>query len=190
MIDEQQKPPAPPAWMVEVAREAVALHYEDRGSLSLAASTRAGGEDEAGPIINCVRTLRLALERGHVVVPREWTEEELLKAAREDVRKLNAIQCPNFAQKVADGRADYHEDVQCAPQARRNMLKEGAVAAPAAPSIRVENALSEAFMNGFRLSVSALNLLTCGSSIDEGWVKDAAKTNVRAILSTLPTREA
>lgn len=120
------EPPAPPAWMVEVATE-IQKRLDD---------------DDAYPA--AIIAIRLAIERGQAVVPREWTEEELLKAAREDAAQtMDRDGFEPAAERVRRGEADYTARVTGALQARRNMLKEGAVAGKAAPGLTLR-ALHEA----------------------------------------------
>lgn len=63
------RPPAPPAWMVEVAREANAVGYDAANMDGAAADVRAGNRDTDSETATAVRALRLAIERGHVVEP-------------------------------------------------------------------------------------------------------------------------
>jgi hypothetical protein len=166
------EPPAPPAWMVEVAREAA----DGYGNGIVAVAERA---------------IELALERGHVVEPRPVpTDEELLKAAREDAAQVNERRgyetIPNECRR---GFRDGTGDVQCALQARRNMLREGAVAASAVPSADYEAALRQAWDAG-----RSWARMRAREAVDNAVTHEAGRSDrdlrVSALLATLPTREA
>lgn len=181
---------APPAWMVEVAREIGARICERQNYPQGAKAYRDGDHDNSNGVQGSVSALRLALERGHVVEPREWTEEELLAAAREDAAQVNDVRLPGWSKAVRAGEQDDHGEVQSALQARRNMLREGgAVAAPAAPRAEVEDALKRAWECGadFVCGVTRRLLATAEPNVGAGLSRDR---DVAAIISTLPTREA
>ncbi len=130
--DNAPQPAAPPAWMVEVAREVEARMADDAGLSSLAASVRAG-EGKGGYQAASIDALRLAIERGHVVEPRPMpSDDDLLKAVREDAAQ--ALRAAGYAQPLIDrvlrGGSDGDIWVTAALQARRNMLREMGVVDP------------------------------------------------------------
>lgn len=181
------EPAAPPAWMVEVAREANALCCEAEHMPKAAAAYRRGSQDTDLVVSRSVASLRLALERGHVVEARPVpSEEEMLRDAREDAAQVagkNGLE--DWTRECRQGGADRSDDVQCALQARRNMLREwGAVAAPVVPAADWETALKRIWDAAF--------IYFAKHGLERRASEDAAarREAVSAILSTLPTREA
>ncbi len=194
--DPDPQPPASPAWMVEVAREAArALCVEGSGDAVEA----------------CQQVLRLALERGHVVdletlepVWRAPSEEETLKAAREDAAQVvEAMGLDWNAKALRAGEADTAWHAMAALQARRNMLREmGAVRSnwvppvdgfkmiPPAPAVDLEAALKRAWMDGFISAQHALDRVRVGHGVLGEWVEKTQSADISSTLSTLPTREA
>ncbi|MGX7708014.1 hypothetical protein [Methylobacterium sp. Gmos1] len=167
-------PPAPPAWMDEVAQQALRM--------------APASPTPVAPIIE--RALRLALERRHVVEPRPVpSDEEMLIAARDDVAQRYDARAPQWSQSVREGDQDDHDEVQAAHQARRNMLREGgAVAAPVVPAVDWEAALKRAWDAGWRSVEYALEAIRSGGTSRSQ--DDVRSDDVSRILSTLPTQEA
>ncbi|KMO32506.1 hypothetical protein VQ02_23450 [Methylobacterium variabile] len=182
---------APPAWMVEVAREIGARICERQNYPQGAKAYRDGDHDNSNGVQGSVSALRLALERGHVVEPREWTEEELLAAAREDAAQVNDVRLPGWSKAVRAGEQDDHGEVQSALQARRNMLREGAVGGTAkAPEVDLEDVLERAWENGWSAAGLALSGLKLGAIGENKLFDGMRESDVARLLSTLPTREA
>ena len=205
VAEASSTPPAPPAWMVEVAREGAAQFWEKERDYTLAAGYRAGCRDDAVGFGAAISTLRLALERKHVVEPRKWTEEELLKAAREDAAQVNEKRYPGIAVSMREGERDDDYEVQAALQARRNMLREGAVAGAAAP-VRDRDGNPPAYAPGdrvqkctgdYRISGTVRGTILNGAGLWRYAVEHQAEGGgaflhiyaAANLSSTLPTRE-
>ncbi len=163
------QPPAPPTWMVEVMRDAI--------------TATSNTEEAYGPAI-----IRLALERGHVVEPRPVpTEGEMLKAARKDgAQAAEARGLRGRALYIRRGEADDSSFVFAALQARRNMLREGAVAVPTKAPVVDWEVLVDRLIYAVNRHWTTL-MTGSGSTSHAGRELQAARA---ALLSTLPTREA
>lgn len=188
------EPPAPPAWMVEVVREGCAQDADAQSDEHAAFCYRAGAHDHRITVTSAVRALRLALERGHVVVPRPMpSEEEMLKAAREDVRQTNErAQNYSFARRVVDGSLDDHDEVRAALQARRNMLSEIRAVAPAAvPEVDLEALAGWAWDAGAdAMSDAVSRVFREAKGPHADLLGDSKRIGLAHILTTLPTRGA
>lgn len=184
--------PADPAWMVEVAREGCAIDAEAQSDFVAPARYRAGDWDHRIAVTSSLAALRLALERRHVVEARTaTTEEELLKASREDAAQAcRDHHQPNRAGRIRAGELDGSDEVQAALQARRSMLREmGAAAAPAAPAIDLEAALKRAWDIGWNAAKNALFALECEDGNATTLRSNQRESDVSSILSTLPAKE-
>ncbi len=187
--------PAPPAWVVEMAREGVAQTNERRGGLAdhgFARSVRAGTKDDHPEVKAAIAALHLALERGHVVEAREWTDEELLTASREDAAQVAESRgWFEDARRTRDGELDNSYGVSFALQARRNILKEGAVGGSTkAPAVDLEQSHKRAWDNGYSTAICALQNLADGEGNATTLYANEREKDVLSILSTLPPREA
>ncbi|MGX7706356.1 hypothetical protein [Methylobacterium sp. Gmos1] len=191
-IPEPAEPAAPPAWMIKVAREAVARTYDEAHIGPAAQARRDGTCDDSNEVQIALATLRLALERGHVVEPRPVpSDEEMLIAAREDAAQVGDFARPHWSKMLREGQKDYHEDVKIALQARRNMLREwGAVAVPVVPGVDLEAALLTAWSDGWTAAAGALHELHHGQGNATTLCVRQRSRNVADLLSTLPTQEA
>lgn len=191
---KEAEPAAPPAWMVEVAREAAAQAAEGTRHHELAVCFRAGTHDDCPQFVAADTALRLALERGHVVEARPVpSEEEMLRAAREDAAQ--ALERDGYSDDITGptriGYRDCSDDVQCALQARRNVFREwGAVAAPVVPAVDLETALKRAWEAGFNATRAAVCELHYGKGVSADFYNGLRSEDVSLIASTLPTREA
>lgn len=182
---EAVEAPDPPAWMVEVAREADAKVMDAAGNTKAAEAVRAGHRDGGLYQDTAIIALRLALERGHVVETGPApTVEPLVKALERiaDYGTVSGMHDQDRAPKLK-GIAE------AALQARRNMLREGAVANSAAPTVDLREALSEAWDEGYLTAIKALQVLSSGAGNSTTLYANEREKDVTAILENLPTRE-
>ena len=76
-------------------------------------------------------------------------------------------------------------------QARRNMLREGAVAVSSkAPTVDLESIATKGWNAGYATAVDALNALRNGDGNATTLHHREREADVSAILASLPTREA
>lgn len=173
--------PVDPAWMVDVATEAVA-----------ASSGRPQPVTEY-----IVAALRLALSRGHVVLaPVMPSEEEMLKAAREDAaQSAEAEGARGRAWNIRRGEADDTIRVQAALQARRNVYASlGSVAGkavssgPAVSELDLRGLANQAWMEGWVAAEHAL--MGIRTADFEKTFAEVREADVSSILENLKSGEA
>lgn len=181
---------APPAWMVEVAREGVAQTNERRGGLAdhgFARSVRAGSKDDHPEVKAAISALRLALERGHVVEAREALTESFVS---EDDPLFNPIWDVIKGWDIGDP-AKYGGYCGATGDHVRAIIRAvRAVVAPAAPSVDLEALANKAWRAGWDAASHALDTMQTGQGDATTLCMRQQSRDVSSLLSTLPTREA
>lgn len=172
--------PVDPAWMVEVAKDAL----EQAASPTFAISVV--------PL-----AFRLALSRGHVVLaPVMPSEEEMLAAAVEDAAQANERWGnTRWAHSARDRRHDSSYDVQSALQARRNVYASlGAVRAvssgPVVPEVDLTNHFRMAWTYGYEASRTIISNVIQGVEMNSAYYDEMREKDVSAILESLKSGEA
>lgn len=182
----EAEPPAPPAWMVEVAREGAAKLVDARLP-EWAARCRSGGCDDHANVQVAIAALRLALERGHVVEAREALTESFVS---EDDPLFNPIWDVIKGWDIGDLAKHGGYRGATGDHVRAIIRAVRAVAAPAAFSVDLEPPLKRAWADGFSSAICALNNLADGEGNATTLYANEREKDVFSILSTLPTREA
>ncbi|QRE77356.1 hypothetical protein [Methylobacterium aquaticum] len=123
--------PVDPAWMVEVVREGCAQYLEEIGDeTSNAAYYRKGEYDRSTAYLSCIKALRLALSRGHVVLAPVMPSEDFVS---EDDPLFNPIWDVIKGWDIGD-RAKYGGYCGATGDHVRSIIRAVRSAAPVMPS--------------------------------------------------------